>query len=249
MKEYTINTEHSDDIDNIYFADLMLCCFKYSKYLSYEYYWWDVYKKPDNPPVEKILKHEIKDFEKMLTDEARTNWEKVHLIRHSQIQISSVMMRKYFEVNEDTKNFVMSFGSLFSYWSDAVWNMRGDPLKSYNHEPAQNLIFYRSDQSVFFLSESQERYNRVSVNGCGSDLIYDPIELIYWILFFMKHRQREYVGNRLFQGFPQKQRRVFRIFDHNSVIHPFHIQGGDRIAVRIPKSCAFRVFRQRSVYP
>lgn len=151
MKKYIFSQEYADDIENSEYISLVSSCCKYSKYLSYDYFWWDAYKKPDNPPIEKILKHEVHNFEKMLTDEARTNWEKVHLIRHSQIQINSVMMRKYFEVNEDTKSFVLSFGNLFSYWENT-------DSKYYNDEPAQNLIFYRSDQSVFFLSETHEGY-------------------------------------------------------------------------------------------
>ena len=127
-----------------------------SKYLSYEYYWWDGLNKPNNPPVEKILKHEVKDFEKTLTDEARKNWEETWLIHNSQIFLQPYMKRNYFEINEDTKNFVLSFGNLFSYWSDAVWNKRGDSFKSYNYEPAQDLIFYRIDQTVFFRSVTHE---------------------------------------------------------------------------------------------
>ena len=158
MKKYIFSQEYADDIENSEYISLVSSCCKYSKYLSFDYYWWNAYKKPTHPPVEKILKHEVHDFEKMLTSEAIKNWTEVYLMRDSQIQISSVMVRRYFEINEDTKNFVLSFGNLFSYWSDAVWNMRGDPLKSYNHEPAQNLIFYRGDQSVFFLSETHEGY-------------------------------------------------------------------------------------------
>ena len=156
MKKYIFSQQYEDDIENGEYSNLISCCCKYSKCLSFDYFWCDALKKPDNPPVEKILKHEIRDFEKMLTDEAKINWSKAFVDRYS--QTTPKIVRKYFEINEDTKNFVLSFGNLFSYWSDAVWNMRGDPLKSYNHEPAQNLIFYRSDKSVFFLSETHEGY-------------------------------------------------------------------------------------------
>ena len=149
MKKYYIGIEHSDDIDDFYFPDLMSCCFKYSKYLSYDYFWWDGLSKPDNPPVEKILKYEICDFEKMLTDEARKNWEEVRLIHNSQIWLNPDMKRKYFVINEDTKNFVLSYGSLFAYWEN-------NHSRGYNYEPAQNLMFYRGDQSLFFLSETHE---------------------------------------------------------------------------------------------
>ena len=150
MKEYRIGIEHSYDIDDFYFSDLMSCCFKYSKYLSYDYFWWDGLKKTDNPPVEKILKYEICDFEKTLTDEARKNWEEVGLIHNSQIWLNPNMKRKYFAINEDTKNFVLSYGSLFAYWEN-------DHRSGYNFEPAQNLMFYRGDQSLFFFSETHER--------------------------------------------------------------------------------------------
>ena len=156
MKTYIFSQEYADDIENGEYSNLISRCCKYSKYLSFDYFWCDALKKPDNPPVEKILKYEVCDFEKMLTAESKKNWSKVGVPLYP--LTTPAMVGKYFEINEDTKNFVLSFGNLFSYWSDAVWNMRGDPLKSYNHEPAQNLIFYRSDKSVFFLSETHEGY-------------------------------------------------------------------------------------------
>ena len=151
MKKYIFSQEYADDIENSEYISFVSSCCKYSKYLSYDYYWWDALKKPETPPIEKILKYEVHNFEKILTVETRKNWEKSWLIHNSQILIDQGMKRKYFEINEDTKNFVLSYGSLFSYWEDAVW-------LNYNYEPAQNLIFYRDDQTAFFRSVTHERY-------------------------------------------------------------------------------------------
>ncbi|MBP5208801.1 MAG: hypothetical protein J6330_10145 [Clostridia bacterium] len=155
MKEYHIGIEHSDDIDDFYFPDLMSCCFKYSKFFSYEYFWCDGLKKPDNPPVEKILKYEVRDFGKMLTDEARENWKEAGVSLDP--LTTPEMVRKYFEINEDTKNFVLSYGSLFAYWEN-------DHGGGYNFEPAQNLAFYRDDQTVFFDSVTHEAECRIYPN-------------------------------------------------------------------------------------
>lgn len=156
MKTYIFSQMYADDVKNSEYSNLISRCCKYSKYLSFDYFWCDALKKPDNPPVEKISKYEVCDFEKMLTAEAKMNWTKAGVPLYP--LTTPAMVGKYFEINEDTKKFVLSFGNLFSYWSDAVWDNRSDPFKSYNYEPAQNLIFYRGDQSVFFLSETHEGY-------------------------------------------------------------------------------------------
>ena len=152
VKEYYFEICDENDLNIEYeitgeeYKNFIETCFRYSKYFSLEF------RKANVSLADEISDSE---FCPVITQEKKKMWFLEHGICFSEFlsenymkeQYDAYWARKYYLCDELTKSYLINFGSLFEY----LWQSWDN-----NEDCAENLTFYRPDDSVLFVSITHE---------------------------------------------------------------------------------------------